>query len=497
MSVYHLVMRFYFSFLMVGLTGVNIAVAAPGPTPGDQDLIRERQERLLEEQRRRLEELQDFPGKQISPTGPAQADDSRCFPVKDIEIKGADSLSSRERESVLKSYTGQCLGVSQLNELLKSITNRYIDRGLVTSRAYLPQQDMSQGRLQVLVVEGTLESLKGADGSKLSSRELAMTFPGRAGSQLNLREIEQAIDQLNRLPSNRAQMELAPGSEVGGSAVLVKNNPHKPWRASFSRNNDGQKSTGEQQWGTGFEWDSPLGLADQLVLRGGHDAISDHQKTSRNAMLYYNLPWAWWSFSYTYSQSDYRSVAQGNGHDYKQVGDSANGGQLDNSSGGRVTSQKDIQLSLTEDLLNHGQGELVSEGTLTVNAASLDNGQGGILSATKTLSVTTKGLLNNQAGKLLTEGTASLLSGELKNSQGGVISARNSIDIHSEKLNNSEQGSIKSDAGITLDVGQPPGYARHRRHQQQPWRGDRGARNQCNRADWRHHQRTHCHHLQA
>ena len=324
MSAYHLVMRFYFSFLMVGLTGVNIAVAAPGPTPGDQDLIRERQERLLEEQRRRLEELQDFPGKQISPTGPAQEDDSRCFPVKDIEIKGADSLSSRERESVLKPYTGQCLGVSQLNELLKSITNRYIDRGLVTSRAYLPQQDMSQGRLQVLVVEGTLESLKGADGSKLSSRELAMTFPGRAGSQLNLREIEQAIDQLNRLPSNRAQMELAPGSEVGGSAVLVKNNPHKPWRASFSRNNDGQKSTGEQQWGTGFEWDSPLGLADQLVLRGGHDAISDHQKTSRNAMLYYNLPWAWWSFSYTYSQSDYCSVAQGNGHDYKQVGDSAN-----------------------------------------------------------------------------------------------------------------------------------------------------------------------------
>ena len=304
--------------------GLSTALAAPGPTPGDQDLIRERQERLLEEQRRRLEELQDLPGKQISPTAPAQADDSRCFPVKDIEIKGADSLSSRERESVLKPYLGQCLGVSQLNQLLKNITNRYIDRGQVTSRAYLPQQDMSQGRLQVLVVEGTLESLQGADDSKLSSRELAMTFPGRAGSQLNLREIEQAIDQLNRLPSNRAQMELAPGSEVGGSAVWVKNNPQKPWRASLSRNNDGQKSTGEQQRGTGFEWDSPLGLADQLVLRGGHDAISDHQKTSRNAMLHYNLPWGWWSLSYTYSQSDYRSVAQGNGHDYKQTGDSAN-----------------------------------------------------------------------------------------------------------------------------------------------------------------------------
>ena len=324
MSACHLAVRFYFSSLLVGLAGVSSAVAESGPTPGDQDLIRDRQERLLEEQRRRLEELQELPGKQISLTAPAQPADSRCFPIEEIELKGADSLSASERESVFQSYIGQCLGVSQLNELLKVITNRYIDRGLVTSRAYLPQQDLSQGHLQVLVVEGKLESFKGDDNSMLSSRELAMSFPGQPGNQLDLREIEQAIDQLNRLPSNQAQMELAPGSEVGGSAVVVKNAPQKPWRVGLSRTNDGQKSTGEQQWGTGFEWDSPLGLADQLVLRGGHDAISDHRKTSKNASFYYNLPWGWWNFAYSYSQSDYRSVGQANTFDFKQTGDSAN-----------------------------------------------------------------------------------------------------------------------------------------------------------------------------
>ena len=326
MWVLHIGIRFFSLVLLGCLVGLSSAAAAPGqgPTPGDQDLIRDRQERLLEEQQRRLEELQELPGKQISPTAPARAAESRCFPIKDIQLKGADSLSSSEHDSMLKPYTGQCMGVSQLNELLKVITNHYIDRGLVTSRAYLPQQDLSQGHLQVLVVEGKLESFKGADNSKLSSRELVMSFPGQVGNQLNLREIEQAIDQLNRLPSNQAQMELAPGSEVGGSAVLVKNNPQKPWRLSLARNNDGQKSTGEQQWGTGFEWDSPLGLADQLVLRGGRDAISDHHKTSKSAMLYYNLPWGWWNFAYSYSQSDYRSVAQANTFDFKQTGDSAN-----------------------------------------------------------------------------------------------------------------------------------------------------------------------------
>ncbi|MCF5233886.1 MULTISPECIES: ShlB/FhaC/HecB family hemolysin secretion/activation protein [unclassified Pseudomonas] len=304
------------------LSAHNSAFAATNP--GDQDLIRDRQNRLLEEQQRRLEELKDLPGKELKPAAPATPVDTRCFPIQHIELKGADNLSVDERERLVKPYLNQCLGVSQLNELLKRVTDSYIDKGLVTSRAYLPQQDLSSGRLQVLVVEGKLEGIKGADNSTLSERELAMAFPGHTGDLLNLREVEQAIDQLNRLPSNQAQMELAPGSAVGGSTVLVKNNPQKPWRASLSRNNDGQRSTGEQQWGTGFEWDSPLGLADQLVLRGGHDAISDHQKTSKNAMLYYNVPWGWWNFSYSYNQSDYRSVAQGDGFDFKQTGDSQN-----------------------------------------------------------------------------------------------------------------------------------------------------------------------------
>ncbi|MCS3836422.1 hemolysin activation/secretion protein [Pseudomonas sp. JAI111] len=301
-----------------------LSPAYAAPTPGETDLIRERQDRLLEEQRRRLEELKELPGKEAKPAAPTAPADTRCFPIKDIELKGAYSLSDREKTRLLKPYIGQCLGVTQLNELLKVITDHYIEKGLVTSRAYLPQQDLSGGHLKVLVVEGKLEGLKGAQDSQLSDRELAMAFPGKTGELVNLREIEQLVDQLNRLPSNQAQMELAPGKNVGGSEVLVKNTPQKPWRAGLSRSNDGQRSTGEQQWGTTFDWDSPLGLADQLNLRGGHDAVSDHQHTSSNAMLNYNLPWGWWNFNYTYSQSDYRSLAQANGFNFKQTGDSEN-----------------------------------------------------------------------------------------------------------------------------------------------------------------------------
>ena len=225
---------------------------------------------------------------------------------------------------MLKPFVGRCLGVTQLNALLKTITDRYLDRGLVTSRAYLPQQDLSHGHLQVLVVEGRLEGVRPDQDSGLSARELGMAFPGAPGRLLDLREVEQLLDQINRLPSNQAQMELRPGEAVGGSQVLVRNHQEKNWRASLSRNNDGQPSTGEQQVNLGLEWDSPFGLADQLVLRGGHDVVSDHSQGSKNGVLYYNVPWGWWNFTYSYSETEYRSQAKADGFAYKLSGDSQN-----------------------------------------------------------------------------------------------------------------------------------------------------------------------------
>lgn len=309
------------AFFCLGICGW-VQAATPQNAPGITDLIRDRQDRLLEEQQRRLEELKDLPGKAAAPATPTTPVDTRCFAINTIELGGADALSEGERTDLIKPYLGQCLGVPQLNAVLKVITDRYLAKGLVTSRAYLLQQDLSSGNLKIQVVEGKLESLKAAEGSGITDRQLTMSFPGKQGDLLNLREIEQMVDQLNRLPSNQAQMELAPGKAVGGSDVLVKNTAQKPWRVGLSRHNGGQRSTGEQQWGSSLDWYNPLGLADQFSLRGGHDAVSDHQKTSRNSMLSYSLPFGWWNLSYSYIDSEYRSRAEANNFKFKQTGDS-------------------------------------------------------------------------------------------------------------------------------------------------------------------------------
>ena len=250
----------------------------------------------------------------------ASGDDERCFEIRRIELEGAGHLGESARRQLLAPYQGRCLGVGQLNALLKAVTDHYLDRGYVTTRAYLPQQDLASGTLRIIVVEGRLEGL---DSSALASpRELAMSFPGRTGELLDLRELEQLVDQLSRLPSRQAQLELVPGSEVGGSRVRLKGERDKPWRVSATRNNDGDVSTGEQQMGLGLDWDSPLGLADQLNLRANRDAVTDRWRHSDSQSLFYSLPWGWWTFTYGYSQSDYRTRNEASGFPFKLDGDS-------------------------------------------------------------------------------------------------------------------------------------------------------------------------------
>lgn len=308
------------SWMLAIACGIALpTVAAPPPSPGDNDLQRQRQEQLLREQRQRLEELQQLPGKAPGEAPAAAPPDSRCFDIRTITLEGAEHLDAHTRETLLAPYRNRCLGVGQLNELLKAITDHYLARGFVTSRAYLPQQDLSGGELKIIVVEGRFE---GFDESSLASpRELAMSFPGHAGEVLNLRDLEQLVDQINRLPSRQAQMELVPGQAVGGSRVRLKGERSKPWRVSASRDNNGDASSGEQQAGVGLDWDSPLGLADQLGLRYGEDVVSDHWKHSDNQSLWYSVPYGWWTFSYSYGRNYYRTRNEDAGFAFKYDGD--------------------------------------------------------------------------------------------------------------------------------------------------------------------------------
>lgn len=141
-----------------------------------------------------------------------------------------------------------------------------MERGNVTSRAVLGPRDLGTGVLVVTIIEGRVESIGPDAASSMQPKQFLSIFPGVQGSVLQLRDIEQGLEQLNRLPSNNAAMRIEAGGEAGANRVLIENVQKRAWRLSAGVDNLGQETTGLAQYTLGFEEDNFLGCDDQAAV---------------------------------------------------------------------------------------------------------------------------------------------------------------------------------------------------------------------------------------
>lgn len=213
------------------------------------------------------------------PKADAPAPGGPCRNIQALVISGAPHLSAASREQVTREFSGRCIGVAEIEKILAEITKDYVERGFITTRAYLPPQDMSTGTLRIQVMEGTIQQIIINDGGTGSIQPFN-AFPARTGELLNLRDLEQGIDQVNRLSSNSAQLDIKPGDEAGASTVVINNQPAAPFHASLSFDNQGSESTGKDQAGLTLIADRLLGFNELMVLTHRQSVPNDLQRKS-------------------------------------------------------------------------------------------------------------------------------------------------------------------------------------------------------------------------
>lgn len=281
----------------------------------------ELEEQRRADERRRLQESQRTHTQLPSEPAPAQqveTDDGPCFTINTVILDGASLLPEKNLRKTYADQLGQCIGIAQINNIVSRITQGYIDAGYVTSRAYIPQQNLSSGELRISVVEGYIEAIRLEGGPQ---RLLATAFPGLIGKPLNLREIEQGLDQLNRLRSANATIQFVPGSELGASEVVIRYRKAEPVSINLGYNNSGQESTGIYKVSAGGGWDNPLGINDFIYLNHSTNARDESAgKKSQSTSLHYSLPFGFWNFALDASQFEYANLVTGSATTFETRG---------------------------------------------------------------------------------------------------------------------------------------------------------------------------------
>ncbi|ORT83453.1 hypothetical protein B7G54_24355 [Burkholderia puraquae] len=242
-----------------------------------------------------------------------------CFALQRIELNVPTSLPSAARalndptsrsdqfafaRRWLNRYVGQCAGQRGVELLRKGVLAQILSRGYITTRVLVPDQDLSTGMLHFELLPGTVHDIRFADPSTRGTWKSA--FPNRAGDLLNLRDLEQGLEQMKRVPSQDADMKIEPAAQVGESDVVIAVKRSRPWKFVLGLDNSGTHETGKLQGSATFGYDNPLGLNDLFSVGVSNDMLfTDKNMGTHGFNTYYSVPWGNWTFSLSGNTSNY------------------------------------------------------------------------------------------------------------------------------------------------------------------------------------------------
>ena len=303
------------------------------------DTIEESESRRQEMRRRQQEQqlqrevdvrLDDTRQSTLTPSA-AESAESPCFPIHTVTLTGDAAgrfqfaLKKALKETGFQS--GQCLGAQGINRIMVAAQNAVIGHGYTTTRILAAPQDLNSGTLELTVLPGKVRSVRTDTSHNDQTRAARIAafqneIPLKGGDILNLRRIEQGLENLKRVPTAEADIQIVPADTPDESDIVVAWRQRLlPYRLSLGVDDSGSKTTGKYQGSLTFSADNPFGLSDLFYLSYGRhlghtDAHTDSEgkKTAGGTQSYafhYSVPAGNWLWSWNHNYYRYHQAVAG------------------------------------------------------------------------------------------------------------------------------------------------------------------------------------------
>ena len=203
----------------------------------------------------------------------------------------------------LKKYEHRRIGAKGISTIMKYLQGRIMNRGFITTRILVPEQDISSKQLVFKVRLGIIEDIKFADEKKIGTAKNA--FYSKSGDLLNIYDLDQGLEQMKRVPRQDVKMKLLPGKETGKSVVMLDVNRERFWSAGISWDDSGLYSTGKHQMTGDLAIYNPMNWNDILSVSYTNDTENDSTLSSKNYSFYYSVPYGKYTFSVNHYRNEY------------------------------------------------------------------------------------------------------------------------------------------------------------------------------------------------
>ncbi|MFP1758767.1 ShlB/FhaC/HecB family hemolysin secretion/activation protein [Lonsdalea quercina] len=267
-------------------------------------------EQLRQQERTRALREQNTPQADVRLQTPDSAlpgyptEENPCFTLHHLALQGEASEQFQWALASAADANGRCLGAQGITLAINKVQNAILAKGYVTTRVMAQEQDLTQGILTLTLQPGRISDIRFGQPTSWRGR-LWNAIPASRGDILNLRDVEQGLENLKRVSSATADIEIVPGEQEGASDLRVNWQEKRPVRLSLGLDDSGSESTGRYLGTATLAIDAPFAQNDLFYANIGRDMFAQGPYGNRSNTLNYFFPVGYWAFSANYSDYTY------------------------------------------------------------------------------------------------------------------------------------------------------------------------------------------------
>ena len=184
--------------------------------------------------------------------------------IDEINFVGNTVFSKAQLRKAISSLDGEELTVDKLISLRTQITDLYSDNGYISSAAFLPPQEITDGKITFQIIEGILADVVIKGRSRLSEKYFDSRLP-KIGTSVKLDELNASLKKLKNDPLIEELKASLKQSELGKNVLVIDLKENKSFTTSLSTTNSYSSSIGSLGGTIGLNY-HVLGLGDFVNL---------------------------------------------------------------------------------------------------------------------------------------------------------------------------------------------------------------------------------------
>jgi len=243
-----------------------------------------------------------FAGKEETPA---------CIKLQHVSLHDpTDLLNDKHQQKLFSAYLDKCIDGRLLKSIIYDVSKFYMQRGNITTRAYLKNQNIANGQVDIYILNGRIENIIDAKTRHPNAR-IKTAFAFQKGNTLNLRGLETSLEMMNRVSSSSDSFKIKPGTKPGMSIIEVTS--HNTSHYHLKLGLGGRKNLNDKNlYMTGeFILDNPFNINDIIKFNYNGSKVQKAYQSNNGTEANYSFPIASYLIEVVATDFSYRQGVNG------------------------------------------------------------------------------------------------------------------------------------------------------------------------------------------